>query len=135
MMDGTIAKNPCTDFAIILQERHGKVAGMLTNLDSRLTANRESETEKCNVSDILKTLLSTLSNLSKSRIAQPHTLAPQILKEQIQKLRDGLGTERVARELLEQRKNKELQLVESSVMLSLNEEKEVNYQNICRPQQ
>ena len=47
------------------------------------------------------------------------------MKEQICKLRDGLITERDARDLLDQRKNKELQLVESSVMLSLNAEKEV----------
>jgi len=76
-------------------ERHDRVSGILTQLDDRLAANRNSETEKCN-----------------------------ILKEQICKLRDGLITERDARDLLDQRKNKELQLVESSVMLSLNAEKE-----------
>lgn len=78
----------------------------------------------------------------------------QVLREQIGKLQEGLATERIAREahpepspsrasaicgpllltaltlairqMLEERKTKELKLVESSVMIDLNVEKQVS---------
>ena len=49
----------------------------------------------------------------------------KVLREQILKLREGLNTERIARELLAERKEKEVALVESSVLLDLAAEKEV----------
>jgi len=49
----------------------------------------------------------------------------QLLKDHIGKLQEGLATERIAREILDERKTKELKLVESSVVLDLNVEKQV----------
>ena len=47
-----------------------------------------------------------------------------MLKDQITRLHEELATERVSREILDERKAKELKLVESSVTLDLNVEKQ-----------
>lgn len=46
------------------------------------------------------------------------------MKDQITRLHEELATERVSREILDERKTKELKLVESSVTLDLNVEKQ-----------
>jgi len=48
----------------------------------------------------------------------------KLLKDQITKLQEGLATERIAREILDERKSKELKLVENNVSLDLNVEKQ-----------
>ena len=53
----------------------------------------------------------------------------KVLRNQILKLREGLGTERIARELLADRKKKEVALVESSVMLDLDREKKARHES------
>mmetsp|Transcript_62254 Transcript_62254/g.197015 ORF Transcript_62254/g.197015 Transcript_62254/m.197015 type:complete len:275 (-) Transcript_62254:379-1203(-) len=48
----------------------------------------------------------------------------KVLRDQIAKLQDGLATERIARELVDERKGKELTLVESSAALEVNLERQ-----------
>merc|ERR1712000_646978 len=48
----------------------------------------------------------------------------KLLKDQITKLQEGLATERIAREILDERKSKELKLVENNVALDMNVEKQ-----------
>jgi len=49
----------------------------------------------------------------------------KLLKDQINKLQEGMATEIVAREILDDRKNKEIKLVETNIALELNEEKQI----------
>jgi len=48
----------------------------------------------------------------------------KLVKEQIVKIQEGIATEVIAREILEERKEKELQLVENNIALELNVERQ-----------
>merc|ERR1711998_567966 len=46
------------------------------------------------------------------------------IRNQIQKLEEGMNNEQMAREMLEERKAKEFKLIENSILLDLNVEKQ-----------
>ena len=64
----------------------------------------------------------------KETIMQPGFLSYffilQLLKDQIGKLQEGMATEIIAREILDERKTKEIKLVENNIALELNVEKQ-----------
>merc|ERR1711881_778648 len=63
-----------------------------------------------------------MGKLSRNQMAEETKF--KLLKDQITKLQEGLATERIAREILDERKAKELKLVENNVQLDLNVEKQ-----------
>ena len=67
-----------------------------------------------------------MSNLEEkiSRQAISEETKFKLLKDQITKLQEGLATERIAREILDERKQKEAKLVENNIQLDLNVEKQ-----------
>jgi len=61
------------------------------------------------------------------KITKNHQLSEEkfkIIKDQIGKLQEGMATEIIAREILEERKNKEIKLVENNIALELNVERQ-----------
>ncbi|GKT34383.1 Endoplasmic reticulum transmembrane helix translocase [Aduncisulcus paluster] len=109
-MKDTIASSPS-------RMRLHALSTKLSSLQSGL------EEEKMQRRDAIETKLKVLDEkLSRSQLSEAAKL--KLLKDQIGKLQEALATERVSREILDERKKKELGLVESSITLDLNVERQ-----------
>ncbi len=97
------------------------------SLEARLKALDEKVQRTCNKKkNIIEFfhfywLLNTNKN---NNLALAEETKFKLLKDQVSKLHDALSNERTARELLDERKTKELKLLESSVTLDLNVERQ-----------
>lgn len=108
-------RSPC-----LLQARSDAVELKLKVLDDKLLRAQISEEEKLKVSHKLNHYL-------------PAAFLPvsaQPLNEQISRLHEELAAERLSREVMDERKTKEIKAVESGISLDLTAEKRVSHHSI-----
>ena len=87
-------------------------------LDDKLLRAQISEEEKLKVTQHM-----TNCHYIESHLIMPYALQP--LNEQISRLHEELAAERLSREVMDERKTKEIKAVESSISLDLTAEKRV----------
>merc|ERR1712010_199283 len=95
----------------------------ITHLSDKLQSLQdELEHEKQARSDAVELKLKVLDDkLLRAQISEEEKLKP--LNEQISRLHEELAAERLSREVMDERKTKEIKTVESSVSLDLTSEK------------
>merc|ERR1712166_177265 len=99
--------------------RIGQLSGKLQSLQDEL------EHEKQARSDAVELKLKVLDDkLLRAQISEEEKLKP--LNEQISRLHEELAAERLSREVMDERKTKEIKAVESSISLDLTAEKRVS---------
>merc|ERR1711865_375767 len=90
-----------------------KLTGLASGLEAEKLARKE------NILSKLRTLDERVQN---NQISERNKF--NVIRNQIVKLQEGMNNERMAREMLEERKAKEFKLIENSILLDLNVEKQ-----------
>ncbi len=112
-VDNLFASKTASPSKIRMRQIADKLSGLQAGLDEEKQARRDAIEMKLKVLE---------EKLTKTTVAEETKLNG--IKEQLGKLEDQISTNRAARDVLDERKTKELRLVESSITLDLGVEKQ-----------